>query len=99
MATSRTGTATWKRIRGQAIYRAKRGGLTNCPDCGVLLDYDVGQTPASAEVDHITPHSLGGTDTHDNVRVCCRLCNQSKGNRAAPKAKNVTPPLRTSRKW
>lgn len=99
MATSRTGTATWKRTRGQAIYRAKRGGLTNCPDCDVLLDYDVGQTPASAEVDHIIPHSRGGRDVHDNVRVCCRLCNQSKGNRDAPKAKVVKPPLKTSRQW
>lgn len=99
MATSRTGTATWKRVRGQAIYRAKRGGLTNCPDCNVLLDYDVGLTPASAEVDHIIPHSLGGRDVHDNVRVCCRLCNQSKGNRAAPKAKIDPLPLKTSRKW
>lgn len=98
MATSRTGTATWKRIRIYAIHKAKRSGLTNCPDCGVLLDYDVPQTPASAEVDHITPHSLGGKDSHDNVRVCCRLCNGSKGNRATPKAAPITP-LKTSRNW
>ena len=99
MATSRTGTATWKRVRGQAIYRAKRSGLTHCPDCNVELDYDVGLTPASAEVDHVIPHSRGGSDSHDNVRVCCRLCNQSKGNRAAPRAATRAVPLRTSRQW
>lgn len=100
MATSRTGTATWKRIRVYAIYKAKRADLTNCPvpGCGVVLDYDTPQTPASAEVDHIIPHSLGGKDAHDNVHVICRKCNGSKGNRATPKTVPITP-LKTSRNW
>lgn len=99
MATSRTGTSAWKRIREQAIRRAKRAGITHCRHCGVLLDYEISLTPASAEVDHLTPHSAGGKDHIDNVEVICRLCNGSKGNRAAPKQRQATKPLKTSRKW
>lgn len=99
MATSRTGTATWKRVRGIALYRAKRSGLTHCRHCGIELNYDEGRLPNSAWVDHILPHSLGGRDHIDNVEVICRTCNQSKGNRVAPKAKQAPPPLKTSRRW
>lgn len=96
MATSRTGTATWKRVREQALRRAKRAGITHCIQCGVELDYEQGRTPQSAEVDHIIPHSQGGKDALDNVRVICRYDNQSLGgkqNRKPP------PPLKTSRQW
>ena len=31
-------------------------------------------------LDHVTPRSLGGSDTTDNVVCCCRSCNQSKGH-------------------
>jgi 5-methylcytosine-specific restriction protein A len=96
MAASRTGTTTWKRVREQAIRRAKRAGITHCIECGVELDYKNGMTPSSVEVDHIIPHSLGGKDHLDNVRCICRRCNQSLGgkqNRKPP------PTLRTSRNW
>jgi 5-methylcytosine-specific restriction protein A len=96
MATSRTGTSTWKRVRGLALYRAKAAGLTNCVECGCLLDYLQGLTPCSAEVDHITPHSQGGKDHIDNVRVICRQCNQSLGGKQNRKPPT---PLKTSRKW
>lgn len=100
MATSRTGTATWKRVRAQALSRAKRNGVTYCPHCNVELDYTQGLIPNSAEPDHITPYSLGGKDHIDNLIVICRKCNGSKGNREAPKAGNgVSAPLKTSRIW
>ncbi|MHA7210802.1 HNH endonuclease [Arthrobacter sp. MDT1-65] len=99
MASSRTGTATWKRVREQAIRKAKRLGITHCRHCNTRLDYDVSRTPTSAEVDHILPHSHGGRDHIDNVEVICRLCNTSKGNRAAPKPRNTSQQLRTSREW
>lgn len=91
MATSRTGTAKWKRVRAAALQQAQADGITRCPACRTHLDYERGQQPNSAEADHITPHSLGGQDTIENVRVLCRHCNQSRGNgkpkrvRAAPK--------------
>lgn len=96
MTTSRTGTSTWKKVREQAIRRAKRAGITHCVECGVELDYINGMTPRSAEVDHIVPASKGGKDRIDNVRVICRFDNQSLGgkqNRKPP------PPIATSRRW
>lgn len=101
MATSRTGTATWKRIAVTAKKRAKAAGQDRCPDCGTMLDYDQGLLPNSAEADHIIPHAKGGQDSLDNARVCCRRCNQSKGDRMTPKALTVlaVKPLRSSRAW
>ncbi|MGG5753175.1 HNH endonuclease [Zafaria sp. Z1313] len=86
MATSRTGTSTWKNLRTKVLRRARAAGLTNCPICGIWLDYDTGRTPASAEVDHIVPSSHGGKDVEENCRVICRRDNQSRGNRPTPKA-------------
>ena len=99
MAASRTGTTAWKRVRDQAIRRAKRAGVTHCRHCGVLLNYEQGLLPESAEVDHLIPHSAGGKDHIDNIEVICRLDNQSKGNRAAPKKRIAAQPLKTSRNW
>jgi 5-methylcytosine-specific restriction enzyme A len=98
MATSRTGTAQWKRARGQALAKAKRTGVTHCLHCKAQLNYDQGLLPNSAEPDHIIPWSMGGKDHVDNLVVICRRCNQSKGHRDAPKDRTVKP-LKTSRKW
>lgn len=99
MATSRTGTATWKNLRKRAIYRAKRAGQTDCPICAVKLDYEVSITPASAEVDHVIPHSRGGLDHIDNVTVICRACNLRKGNRTTPPSTAPKVPTKASREW
>ena len=100
MATSRTGTATWKNLVVQAKARAKHQGITHCRHCKVELNYKQGLLPNSAEPDHVIPHKFGGKDHIDNLEVICRQCNQSKGHRAAPKvAQKDPPPLKTSRKW
>ncbi len=99
MATSRTGTATWKRVRAQALARAKRAGVTHCRHCTTKLDYMQGLNPNSAEPDHLVAYSMGGKDHVDNLEVICRQCNQSKGHRDAPKANKTPAPLKTSRKW
>jgi len=99
MATSRTGTSTWKKVREQAIQRAQRLGTTHCRHCKALLNYSQSRLPTSAEVDHLVPYSAGGRDHIENVEVICRACNGSKGNRSAPKARATTSPLKTSRKW
>lgn len=89
MATSRTGTGKWKRVRTQALARAHAEGQEHCPTCGTFLDYDRGRQPNSAEPDHIIPHSLGGTDSLDNVIVTCRWCNQSRGNGRSKRVRAV----------
>ena len=44
-----------------------------CDDCGVH------GTEAELTVDHIYPHSLGGSDDEINLRPLCRSCNSRKG--------------------
>ena len=98
MATSRTGTSRWKNLRKVVLYRAKAQGLKHCPECKIELDYKVGLTPASAEVDHIVAHAFGGQDVIENCRTICRRCNQSLGGKTNRKPV-VTDPLKTSREW
>ena len=43
-----------------------------CVRCGATDDLTL---------DHIHPWSLGGPDTENNLRVLCRPCNSSKGDR------------------
>ena len=100
IATSRTGTATWKRVRAQAIKQAIDNGVHNCTICGVGLDYEYSRRPNSAEVDHVIPYSKGGTDTLGNTTVICRWCNQRKGNGrnlTVPQPKTIEPG--TSIEW
>lgn len=89
MATSRTGTTTWKNLRRAVIHEARTAGIRACPECGTTLNYDTGRLPASAEVDHIIPVVLGGKDTRENVRVICRRCNQSLGDKKHQRTKRV----------
>lgn len=37
--------------------------------------------PYSLTLDHVTPVSLGGKSTDDNLVVCCYWCNAAKMNR------------------
>ena len=100
IATSRTGTATWKRVRAQALKQAIDNNITHCAICGVGLDYEYTRRPNSAEVDHIIPYSKGGTDTLGNTTVICRWCNQRKGNGrnlTVPQPKTIEPG--TSVEW
>ena len=55
----------------------ERAGF-KCQCCGIkpLKDNDV-----ILHIDHIIPHSLGGSDNVDNLQVLCDKCNFSKQNR------------------
>ncbi len=90
MATSRTGTSRWKTLRLQALRTAQDQGITHCPTCHVELDYRHGRQPNSPEPDHILPHSRGGADSLDNLRIICRTCNIRKGNNTAPQPAAAT---------
>ncbi len=41
-----------------------------------------GATDVRLEIDHIVPKSSGGTDAVRNLTICCRSCNEKKGNQA-----------------
>lgn len=101
MGASRTGTTHWLKLAAQAKHLAQVQGQTQCPWCDTRLNYHRGLLPNSAEPDHIIPHAQGGRDTLDNLRIICRRCNQSKGDKAKPKRATILrhKPLRTSRVW
>lgn len=88
MPTSRTSLAPHRNFRLRVLTRDKAAGITHCPECNVLLDYEVSRNPNSAEPDHIVPHALGGTNEPSNGRTICRQCNQSRGGKTA----SLTPP-------
>ena len=48
MATSRTGTAAYQHWRRRVLARGRVDGVTCCPSCGVVLDYEHGMKPNSA---------------------------------------------------
>ena len=69
MATSRTGTAQWKRLRAEVIHEAKGNGLKHCPICRVYLDWNSAKKPRSVEVDHKIAVSRGGSDDPSNLHT------------------------------
>lgn len=85
MATSRTGTTTWKRIVRERRALDRRAGVTRCPTCGRLLDWDGKRGPvynaALVEVDHIVPTEQGGKDLLENSRCICSDCNKKRRSR------------------
>lgn len=90
---SRTGTAQYFHWRKRVLTEARNRGVTHCPFCHCLLDYERTRLPNSAEPDHILPVRWGGKNTLDNGRVICRRCNQSRGSNVAPK---LSEPRRSS---
>ncbi|MDK8806795.1 HNH endonuclease [Corynebacterium striatum] len=73
---SRTSTTHWKRLRNQA-----RRELPNyCAHCGAQ---------GKLELDHIRPHSAGGTDSLDNLQWLCTACHQEKSQGEAAAARRA----------
>lgn len=57
-----------------AIYL--RDGLA-CVWCGEGVE-----DGAKLTLDHLTPHSKGGSHDPKNLITCCHVCNSSRGNRS-----------------
>jgi hypothetical protein len=54
-------------------------GMHCCEYCRAQVRYSAD----ALTIDHITPRSLGGSTTHDNLALCCYGCNQHKSRRTA----------------
>lgn len=93
MATSRTGTAKYKRNSARVLHAAQAQGLTHCPcvsrrcknhtgkRCNVPLDYVNRKRPNGASVEHIQAWNNGGTDEVDNLTIICLTCNITIGDK------------------
>ena len=57
-----------------AIYL--RDGLS-CAYCGASIE-----DGATLSLDHLTPHSKGGSNQESNLVTCCARCNSSRGTRS-----------------
>jgi len=55
-----------------------RDGLACCY-CGSGIE-----DGAKLTLDHLTPHSLGGSNAPENLITCCHRCNSSRGTRPYP---------------
>lgn len=69
-------------IKRLSIYL--RDGLA-CAYCGASLEEGTQLT-----LDHIKPHSQGGTNKETNFVTCCHKCNTSRGNRPVEEFANAT---------
>ena len=55
----------------------QQGGM--CPICTQAIDPMRIEDPKHVEIDHKTPHSLGGPTTSENAQLVHRECNRKKG--------------------
>jgi 5-methylcytosine-specific restriction endonuclease McrA len=81
--------AVWRvplshRIRRDAIViaLADRDG-DRCWYCGCTFDERDGGGSRALTLDHVEPVAGGGGSSLDNLRLCCRTCNQRKGQLGA----------------
>lgn len=71
----RTQGSNWcRRTTRLAIYL--RDGMA-CAYCGATVE-----DGALLTLDHLTPHSHGGSNAPSNLVTCCLRCNSSRGNRS-----------------
>ncbi len=64
------------------IALADRDG-DRCWYCGCRFDEREGGGGRTLTLDHVEPVAGGGGSSLDNLRLCCRTCNQRKGHLGA----------------
>lgn len=66
------------RYRGARVGKTKRARIIERHDgrCAIC-----GSRPPVLTLDHIVPHSRGGTTAEHNLQPACPRCNRKKGDR------------------
>lgn len=72
-------TAVWRAAdkRAKLIKRQKN----RCYWCREQMSQGGPSDPKSATLDHVTPRSMGGAGSMDNLVAACRKCNNGRGNK------------------
>ena len=70
-----------KTIDAQTVELVIEKSNGQCSYCSTEFTYDNYLTSTYATIDHIIPVSKNGTNDVDNLCLCCRRCNCSKGNK------------------
>lgn len=69
----------WKHYTPPGGWRARlRKEGSDCPYCGVALEFDRVVRPQRAVLDHMDPLEKGGEDSLRNVVYCCAACHGRK---------------------
>lgn len=68
------------------ITAIKRRDKDRCRYCGTQVDWRARRGDAAATYDHVKPIADGGTNTLENVVVCCKGCNDRKNKRTLREA-------------
>lgn len=63
--------AEWDQVKAALLFQQK----WRCDYCNVDLQW------STATLDHMKPRVRGGDDHIQNLTICCRSCNSSKGGR------------------
>lgn len=78
------------------VMRALKARDRNrCRYCDAHVDWANRRGRTGGTYDHVIPISKGGTDSVDNIVVCCRLCNSRKGCRTPTESGMVLLPIPT----
>ena len=76
-ARVRCGVVTAEQLSDMMVDQGGR-----CFYCGIAMDMSHPRNkPASCTIDHIVPLSKGGTHEIQNIRLACKSCNSSKGDK------------------
>lgn len=63
------------------LHLIRRDG-PECCWCGLVTNPELPERhPKRSTVEHVTPTSKGGTRSYRNLRVACRTCNNTRGDR------------------
>lgn len=75
----------------EVIQVVRERDLDRCRYCGVEVNWKDRRGSIGGTYDHINPRGLSDVD---NIVVCCRKCNSTKGLRTPSQAKMILLPLK-----